>query len=234
MGCYPSHGCSSRPPEWVCMCEKGKEEFVSHCTVAYVTWLWFWHVSQCVCVSKLVHWVCMVRIHVHECIDMYTVCVRQSGWQTESSSEPLQIDPMSTYHKAEDKEIISLSKVASAIWTATSLRRMDRHSLCLFVSTTSPVSGLLPLCSFFSAYFPHSVLLISSCQLTSLPLSFILNIFVSLFILLIWAFSTPILSRQLKSLRWVAGQLSHPEWNLEELSKSSSSMSHLGVGGRFD
>lgn len=160
---------------------------------------------------------CAWSVQCIECIDMYTVCVRQSGWQTESSSEQLQIDPMSTYHKAEDKEIISSSKVASAIWTAASLSRMDRHSVCLFVSTTSSVSGLLLLCSVFSAYFPLSDLLISFCQLTSFFhfKCFCLSFYPSDLSL----FNTNLILTT-EILRWVAGQLSHTEWDLEELSKS--------------
>ena len=92
---------------------------------------------MCVCV-----WVCV-------CVCVCGCQTRQSGRQTESSGESFQIDPVSTYHKGEDNEIISKSKVAYLNWYLTELdgQACLRYTTVsrFFRSITSLTPNFLPL-----------------------------------------------------------------------------------------
>lgn len=142
-------------------------------------------------------------VHGYVCVRVGGCQTRQSGRQTESSSESFQIDPVSTYHKGEDKEIISKSKVAYLNWYLTEL---DGQA-CLRYTT---VSRFFSLYHFLDAQFSLSFLLT-----VSVSLSFYLScsiIFFSPFLPLLWIFSTPLSSRRLKYVGWAAVQLSPPQW----------------------
>ncbi len=157
---------------------------------------------------------------VHVCVCVCVCQTRQSGRQTESSSESLQIDPMSTYHKGEDKEIISKSKVASAIWTGTSLSRMDRlvstpTVSCFFLSISSLLANFLFLSCTLSLYLFLSLYY------------FCLYFFLPLF----WIFSALILWRIGIRTMWYEG-LRGDELKLTDAKTGRVSAISLGVYDR--